>query len=84
MVTIRDILNKLKWTNKLDNYELVYISRGERNNEHVVDLSTLVEVGKNGFTYLENGIPRYIPYHRVIEIRSKDRKEILIKRTVPH
>ncbi len=84
MVTIRDILNRLKWTNSLDRYELVYVSRGEPNNEKIIDLSTIVEVCKNGFVYVENGFRKYIPYHRVIEIRSKDGKEILIRRNVPH
>ena len=80
MKTIRDILNKLKWTNQLDKYVLIYLSRGEPGNVHMVDLSSLVEVGKNGFTYVENGVTKYIPYHRVVEIRSKDGSEILIRR----
>ena len=84
MVTIRDILNKLKWTGRLQDYVLVYVSRGEERNEHVVDLANLVEIGKHGFSYIENGVVRYIPYHRVIEIRSKDGKEVLIRRNVPH
>ena len=82
MVTIRDILNKLKWTNQLDKYELVYISRGEPGNIHVVDLSTITEIRRDGFKYIENEVEKYIPYHRVIEIRSKDGKEVLIKRNV--
>jgi len=84
VVTIRDILNKLKWTNRLHECELVYISRGEPNNEKVIDLSTIVEVCRNGFTYVENGREKYIPYHRVIEIRTKDGREVFIKRKVPH
>ncbi len=82
VTTIRDILNKLKWTNTKDRYILIYRSRGEPNDQHVVDLANLIEVGRNGFSYIENGHVKYIPYHRVIEVRSKDGKEILIRRQV--
>ena len=77
-------MNKLRWTGRLGECELVYISRGEPNNEKIVDLSTIVEICKNGFVYVENGYRIYIPYHRVIEIRTKDRKEVFIRRKVPH
>ncbi|OYT26899.1 MAG: hypothetical protein B6V02_00915 [Thermoprotei archaeon ex4572_64] len=80
MVTIREILNKLKWTNQLHNYVLIYLSRGHEGNVREIDLESLVGVYSNGFEYMEQGKVKYIPYHRVIEIRSKDGRTVLISR----
>ncbi|MFB6469855.1 MAG: DUF504 domain-containing protein [Vulcanisaeta sp. AZ3] len=84
MVTIRDILNKLKWTNQLDNHMLIYVSRGSPNNEEVIDLSRLTAISRDGFTYVgKDGRETYIPYHRVVEIRRKD-GVVIFRRNVPH
>ncbi|BDR93523.1 DUF504 domain-containing protein [Vulcanisaeta souniana] len=84
MVTIRDVLNKLKWTNQINNYIVVYVSRGSPNNEEVVELSRVIMISKDGFTYISNrGRETYIPYHRVIEIRHRD-GTVIFHRNVPH
>ncbi|WP_238375162.1 DUF504 domain-containing protein [Vulcanisaeta thermophila] len=84
MVTIREVLNKLKWTNQLGNYVVVYISRGSPNNEEVLDLSRVVNIGRDGFTFIgSGGRETYIPYHRVVEIRRKD-GTVVFRRNVPH
>lgn len=84
MVTIREILNKLKWTNQLNNYVLIYISRGAPGNEEVLDLSRIVSISRDGFMFVsKDGKETYIPYHRVIEIRDKDGNTIF-KRNIPH
>ncbi|WP_243675308.1 DUF504 domain-containing protein [Vulcanisaeta distributa] len=55
MVTIREILNKLKWTNQIDNYVVIFVSRGgSPNNEEVVDLSRIISISRDGFTYINN------------------------------
>ncbi|WP_243681292.1 RNA repair domain-containing protein [Vulcanisaeta souniana] len=59
MVTIRDVLNKLKWTNQINNYIVVYVSRGgSPNNEEVVELSRVIMISKDGFTYISNRVGR--------------------------
>ncbi len=84
MVTIRDILNKLKWTNQLDNYVLIYVSRGSPNNEEVLELSRITVISRDGFMFVSrDGKETYIPYHRVVEIRRKD-GTVIFHRDVPH
>ena len=84
MATIREILNKLKWTNQIDDYVLVFISRGSPNNEEVIDLSKVISISRDGFTYISgNGKETYIPYHRVILIKRKD-GTVIFRRNVPH
>jgi uncharacterized protein (UPF0248 family) len=84
MVTIREILNRLKWTNQLDNYVLVYVSRGSLNNEELIELSRIVTIGRDGFTFVSSsGRETYIPYHRVVEIRGKD-GTVIFRRSRPH
>lgn len=84
MVTIREILNKLKWTNQMGDYVLVFVSRGSPNNEEVIDLSRVVSISRDGFTYISgSGRETYIPYHRVVEIRRKD-GTVIFRRNVPH
>jgi len=84
MVTIRELLNKLKWTGKLSGYELVYISRGSPGNEEVLSLDRVTRISRDGFLFLnEDGSETYIPYHRVLEIRRKD-GAVLFRRSIPH
>jgi uncharacterized protein (UPF0248 family) len=84
MVTIKDVLNKLKWTDQLSNHVLVYVSRGSPNNEETIDLSRIITIGRDGFTFINNdGRETYIPYHRVVEIRNKD-GTVIFHRNVPH
>ncbi|MGC9180286.1 MAG: DUF504 domain-containing protein [Vulcanisaeta sp.] len=85
MVTIRDILNKLKWTNQLDNYVLIYVSRGSPNNEEGLELSRITVISRDGFMFVSrDGKETYIPYHRVVEIRRKDNGAVIFRRDVPH
>ncbi|WP_054857094.1 DUF504 domain-containing protein [Vulcanisaeta sp. JCM 16159] len=84
MVTIREILNKLKWTNQIDNYVVIFVSRGSPNNEEIIDLSRIISISRDGFTYISNsGRETYIPYHRVVEIRHKN-GTVIFRRNVPH
>ncbi len=84
MVTIRDVLNKLKWTNQINNYVVVYVSRGSPNNEEVIELSRVITISRDGFTYMgDRGRETYIPYHRVIEIRHRD-GTVIFHRDVSH
>jgi hypothetical protein len=84
VVTIRDLLNKLKWTSGLEGHELVYVSRGSPGNEEVLDLARIINIGRDGFTFLSNdGRETYIPYHRVVEIRRRG-GAVLFRRNVPH
>ena len=84
MVTIREILNKLKWTNQINNYVVIFISRGSPNNEEVIDLSRIVSISRDGFTYISSsGRETYIPYHRVVLIKRKD-GTVIFRRNVPH
>lgn len=73
-----EILNKLKWTGKLGEVEIVIIHRGAKDNKKIIYGSSVTEIKRSHFCYMERGKEIYIPNHRVLEIRMEG--EILWKR----
>ena len=70
---IRDFLNRIKWHPKEnpEDYEIVYVSRGEPNDKAIVNCKYIVKVYHRGFEYKRGSSIVYIPFHRIIEIRKK-------------
>jgi uncharacterized protein (UPF0248 family) len=64
-----DTLNRLKWTGKLDRSEIVILHRGAPGDRRVIGGSKVTEVKRSHFCYEEGGRERFIPLHRVMEIR---------------
>lgn len=67
---LRDVFNRIIWTNVKDNYEVVIISRGEPGNVRVIPLSGLIRASRDGIIINLNGNESFIPYHRVLLVRS--------------
>jgi len=69
MPNLRLILNKLKWTGKLDgNVEIWYIHRGAPDNQMMMKGSDIINIGRS---FLESTTTT-IPYHRIIIIKRKN------------
>jgi uncharacterized protein (UPF0248 family) len=65
-----DVLNRLKWTGKLVGCEVVVVHRGASGGAKAIDASSITELKKTYFTYDDAGRERFIPFHRVREIRA--------------
>ncbi len=70
---MRDFLSRLRWDRRLRGrrYIIRYVSRGTPRGYEEVPSDRLVDVTRDGFTYLWHGEEKWIPYHRVIEIKEE-------------
>ncbi|MCS7097770.1 MAG: DUF504 domain-containing protein [Candidatus Methanomethyliaceae archaeon] len=75
MKTIRDVLNKIKWTSGLNGVEIIIIHRGNPNNMKIIKGEEIIDIAPRAII-CENAI---IPYHRVICIK-KDGLEVWRKK----
>jgi uncharacterized protein (UPF0248 family) len=64
MVSIRDVLNKIKWSGDLDKVEVWYVHRGAPDDRMVVNGGSISDVGRS-FLKVGNSL---IPHHRVFRI----------------
>lgn len=64
MPHIRDILNKIKWTQDLEKVEIWYIHRGAPNDTMIIAGKDIVDIGKS---FLET-TSASIPHHRIFKI----------------
>ncbi|RLF18708.1 MAG: hypothetical protein DRN06_00740 [Thermoprotei archaeon] len=73
MSTIRQVLLKLKWDPRfrLEDCELLIRHRGAPGDVKLIQGSSIKEIGKGFFIYEEEGVKVHIPFHRVLEIRTK-------------
>ncbi len=70
---IRDLLNKLKWNpgSRLEDYCIVIVHRGEYMDRKVIPGARIIDIGPGGFCYIdEKGRETWIPYHRVVEVKT--------------
>ncbi|MFN7105886.1 MAG: DUF504 domain-containing protein [Pyrobaculum sp.] len=74
---MRQIFNKLKWTGQRGRFW--YINRGSAGGEEVASTEALLEVGPDGVVIVTTGGEKYVPYHRIVEIRL-DTGEVLLDR----
>ncbi len=77
----RSILNKLLWDSRVNrgDYEIVYESRGAPGEVERVSARFLLKVFSRGFEYEAGGGRKYIPFHRIIEIRNIRTGEVLYR-----
>ena len=66
---IRDVLNKIKWTDDLGLVKIWYLHRGVPDDEKVVEGDLIVSIGKSFFYTKDSAIP----FHRVLKIVYKDK-----------
>ncbi len=62
------VLNKLKWTGRLDSAEIVFVHRGARGDIKVISGKSIAELKKGHLVY-RNRQETVIPLHRVVEVR---------------
>ncbi|MCQ6254277.1 RNA repair domain-containing protein [Methanocaldococcus sp.] len=78
---LKEILNKLFWhpnyKDNIDNFEIVIIHRGGKDNKKVIPLSEVKIKGNYLYLIYED---TYIPLHRILEIRNKMTGEVLYKK----
>jgi uncharacterized protein (UPF0248 family) len=74
MSTIRDILNKLKWSSSggLSDCEIEILHRGAPNDRKVIKGINIKDIAPRAIVYQEGADEEYvvIPYHRVRAIRK--------------
>lgn len=63
-------LNRLKWTGKLRDCEIIILHRGAPEDKKIIQGEKVTEVKKSYFLY-KNEREVFIPLHRVLEIRLK-------------
>ncbi|ABW01402.1 Protein of unknown function DUF504 [Caldivirga maquilingensis IC-167] len=69
---LRDIFNRIIWTNVRNEYEVVILSRGEPGDVKVLPLEGLVKASKDGIVIGINGVESFIPYHRILLVRRSN------------
>ena len=62
--SVKDILNKIKWTKDLGKVEIWYVHRGAPNDTKILSGKDIVHIEKS---YFETTTAT-IPYHRVFKI----------------
>jgi len=69
-MSVRDILNRLKWKGDIDfnEIEIWYIDRGAPNNSSVICGKEIEKIGRS-FIYTKG---KTIPFHRVIRVVYQD------------
>lgn len=65
---IRDILNKIKWTEDLCLVEIWYLHRGAPHDQKIISGDAITSIGKS-FLYTQDSV---IPYHRILKIVYRD------------
>jgi len=78
---LRNLLNRLLWDSEIDpsDYEIVFISRGAPNDTEIICGSALVKVWARGFEAKVRGGTKYVPFHRIIEIRNRKTGEVIFR-----
>ncbi len=64
MNDIRNILNGIKWTKKLEDVRIIYLHRGAKDEKKTIAGTDIVKIKKS---YLETKSST-IPYHRILKI----------------
>ena len=64
MSSVRDVLNKIRWTGDMESVEIWFVHRGAPDNMKLVSGSEVSEVGRS---FLRAG-ESMIPHHRVFRI----------------
>lgn len=75
---MRQIFNRLKWTGARGYFW--YVSRGGAGGEEMCSTDEVVEVGANGVVVRTHGGEKYIPFHRIVEIRLETGEVLLHRR----
>lgn len=77
--TIRNILNKIRWSpyEDKDSVVIIYLHRNHKPGQREVNFALIEKIGKSWFTYKRDSEEVLIPYHRILEIRDEKKGKIL-------
>ncbi len=76
---MRQIFNKLKWTNCKGHFW--YIDRGTPTGESAASVDAIIEIGASGVVIATSEGEKYIPYHRIVEIKLETGETLLNRRS---
>lgn len=78
---LRNLLNRLVWDRSLNSsdYTIYFKSRGSPSGIDAVKGNELEKVYLRGFEARVGGKVKYIPFHRVTEVRNETTGEILYR-----
>ncbi|MEM2128100.1 MAG: RNA repair domain-containing protein [Candidatus Methanosuratincola sp.] len=70
MATIREMLNKIKWSSGggLGGYGIVIVHRGSPGNRRVIRGEDVTDIAPRALICSEGGEEVVIPYHRVVAL----------------
>lgn len=73
MITIFDLLNKIKWDKKENpkDYKIIYFDRIE-NKEKELKFTNIKEIGKEFLTVITNEKEIQLPLHRIKKVYKKN------------
>lgn len=66
---VYQVLNRLKWTKKIGDCEIIILHRGAPDNRKSISGSQITEVKRSYFSYEDSGRETTIPMHRILEVR---------------
>jgi uncharacterized protein (UPF0248 family) len=67
---VSNLLNRLKWTDRLPESEIVILHRGAPKDRKMIKGDNITEIRKGSFSYMDFDTRKefHIPMHRVLEI----------------
>lgn len=79
---MRDFLSRLRWDKKMKGrrYVVRFVSRGAPGGFEEVLSDEIVRVSRDGFVFEREGEEKWIPYHRVLEIRERETGRLVFSR----
>ena len=78
---LRDLFNKIIWDPSIDPSEIIvcYVSRGAPRDREEFYGTQILKVWSRGVDVNIRGKRKYIPFHRIIEVKNVKNGKILFK-----
>jgi len=72
--TIRQQINKVRFSENPENYAIIYIDRDQYGNQRLSSLNLTRVIGVTEWAIFLDDYDTVIPLHRIVEIRDKEGK----------
>lgn len=81
---LRNFLCRLRWDESLnpEEYLIIFVSRGAPGDVEAVRGSSVERVYLRGFEVREGDKVKYIPFHRIVEIRNSATGKVVYEKGV--
>jgi uncharacterized protein (UPF0248 family) len=76
-----ETLNKLKWTGKLADAQIVILHRGAPGDLKAISGAKITSLKRSHFYYMDDTRETHIPNHRIVEVRLEGK--VLWKKKSP-